>query len=140
MKTDNSDVTTLLIVDDDPFCVFLTETILQKQFITYSVNNGYAALKVLEEKKIDIVLMDINLDDERMDGLRTMRVIRQNGKYRDVKILAVTAFSDNRKWLIREGFDDLYMKPIVEEEILFVIKNLLTTPTKRFLFERALIF
>jgi CheY-like chemotaxis protein len=52
-----------------------------------------------------------------MDGIKTMRMIRNNPKYRNLKIIAVTAYSDNRKWFIEQGFDELIIKPVVEAMI-----------------------
>lgn len=105
----------ILIVEDDQVSIFIAETVLGKEFETRSVTNGYDAVKVMEEMEFDIVLMDINLGDERMDGIRTMRIIKQNRKHKYVKIFAVTAYSDDEQWFLKQGFDGLFLKPVNEQ-------------------------
>ncbi|MBA3664069.1 MAG: response regulator [Bacteroidetes bacterium] len=112
----------ILIVDDDPLCIFLTERILTKNFCIRSVHSGHEALLLVEKENFHLILMDINLGDINMDGIRTMRKIRElniGAPY----IFALTAFSYNKKWYIDQGFDDLYHKPLTHE-IIPVINNL----------------
>jgi len=117
----NKDLTNafnVLIVDDDPTCIFLAETHLKNHFKLHSVNNGHAALEAVEKTKYAVILMDINLKDPAMDGLKVMRTIRYNRKYRYTKIVAVTSSTDGGEWLIKQGFDGHYQKPLVEKEIV----------------------
>lgn len=112
-------VKSVLIVDDDEVTVFITEMLLNNHgFQTHLANSGYAALELLEEHSFDAILMDINLGDIHMDGIKTMRLIRQDKKFRDTRIFAVTSYSNNRKWFLEQGFNDLLIKPFVSEMIL----------------------
>src|ERR1051325_11158351 len=84
----------LLVVDDDAFSIFLCETALHNYFIIDSVYTGYEAIKCTQHTAYDAILMDIYLGEEKMDGVKTMRIIRQNAKKRDrVPIFAVTTLS-----------------------------------------------
>lgn len=117
-------IASILIVDDDRISVMIAEALLQKYFHIHSAANGPEAMSVMEQEQIDIVLMDINLGDEVMDGIKTMKAIRQDGRYAHAKIFAVTACSDNDKeWYLQQGFDDLYIKPIIKEEMIEVINQ-----------------
>lgn len=113
----------ILAVDDDPISIMITETLLQKNFHVHSVTNGQEALEAMKEHHYDIVLMDINLGDETMDGIRTMQCIKQDSRYAGTKVFAVTSYSDNHEWYIAQGFDDLYTKPIIKEEMIEVINK-----------------
>lgn len=113
----------ILIVDDDEFSIFLCETLFSRNFNITGVSNGYDALKILEEQKFDVVLMDINLGDMSMDGIRTMRMIRHNKKHNNLKIFAITAFSNDRNLYINQGFDDMFVKPLLEETLIEKISN-----------------
>ena len=84
----------------------------------------------MEEKEFDIVLMDINLGDERMDGIRTMRIIKHNRKHRYVKVFAVTAYSDDEQWFLKQGFDGLFVKPINEKMITALKETMLKKRTR----------
>jgi len=108
----------ILIVDDDQVSLFLCESILNPFYNTVSVTNGYDAIKMTEENKYDVILMDINLADMNMDGIRTMKMIRKNSKYRKAKIFAITSFSSNKQWFVNVGFDDLFLKPLSEGNII----------------------
>ena len=70
---------------------FLAETVRfsEELFLVGAYPNTKEVLQNIKKDKPDVVLMDINLGDERMDGLRAMRLIKQNAKYKRVKIIAL---------------------------------------------------
>jgi CheY-like chemotaxis protein len=116
----------ILVVEDNLFDTLVVKILLQNHFNIFTVKNGDDALKTLEEKKIDIILMDINLGDEIMDGTAVMKLIRKNKKYQHIKIFAVTAYAENDNFYTEQGFDELYMKPVIKEEMFeFLNKNML---------------
>lgn len=117
-------IASILIVDDDRISVMIAEALLQKYFHICSASNGPEALEIMEQEHIDIVLMDINLGNEVMDGIKTMKAIRQDERFSHARIFAVTACSDNDKeWYLEQGFDGLYIKPIIKEEMIEVINE-----------------
>ncbi|MBA3681821.1 MAG: response regulator [Bacteroidetes bacterium] len=112
----------ILIVEDDPCYAFILEKTLSIFFNTTIVTSGYAALNAIEENIYDAILMDTNLGDANMDGLKTMLLIKQSNKHRGLKIFAMTAFSDAREWYMKQGFEDLFIKPIENERIINLLK------------------
>lgn len=102
----------ILIVDDDRLSAFLSEKILNEKYEVFTVRDGYAALTFLEESNIHLILMDINLGDMNMDGIKTMKLIKQKSRLRAIKIVALTSFSKDRNWYINQGFDELLIKPM----------------------------
>lgn len=112
MNTTQKEIGKVLIVEDDPTNIFLAEILLKNEFEIHSVTNGHDAIKAVDEKEFDVVLMDINLGDEGMDGIRTMRIIKQKRRHRYLKIFAITAYSDAEQWFLKEGFDEFFMKPV----------------------------
>jgi len=127
----------ILIVEDDLLSAFVAEKILQKHFNTFTVKGGYEAIEVMEKQNFQAVLMDINLGDDNMDGLRAMRLIKNNPKHKRVKIFAITAFSDAREWYIKQGFEDMFMKPLPEEAVVKAIQDRLVIQTGESLLRRA---
>lgn len=118
--------TSILVVEDNPFDKLVVKVLLQNHFNIYIAINGQNALNILEEQKIDIVLMDINLGDENMDGTAVMKLIKNNKKHQHIKVFAVTAYAENENFYIEQGFDALYIKPVIKEEIFeFIKKNML---------------
>jgi CheY-like chemotaxis protein len=117
----------ILVVEDNPLDTLVVKVLLQNHFNIYTVKNGYDALKLLEEQKIDIILMDINLKDANMDGTTVMKLIRKIEKHQFIRIFAVTAYAENTINFIEQGFDGLYVKPVLKEEIFeFISKNMIT--------------
>jgi CheY-like chemotaxis protein len=120
-----TEMKSILIVEDDPITTFITEKLLEPHFKVHSVNGGYEALSFLETNKVDVILMDINLSNINMDGIKTMHIIRNMHGRKHIKIIAVTAFSTNRTWYIQQGFDDMLLKPLEEENTLYAINKAL---------------
>ncbi len=80
-----------------------------------SASDGNQAIRLLEEKTYDLVLMDCQMPN--MDGYEATRIIRdKTSKVRnhDIPIIAVTANVDegNRIKCLEAGMDDFIPKPI----------------------------
>lgn len=132
MKTENIELNEqpgrkILVVENDFHRVRITERSLMNYFEVNTETNGYAALEVMEAGHYDAVIMDINLGDESMDGLRTMRLIKQNPKYKRVKVFVMSTFDGARDWYIKQGFDDLLLKPMEGERVAKLIADKLVT-------------
>ena len=117
----------ILVVEDNPLDKLIVQTLLQQHFTLEVVSNGYDALEIIEKIKFDIILMDINLGDDNMNGFDTMKLIRKNPAHKDLKIFAVTAYAESPEQFIEQGFDELYVKPVIKEEMFeFINKNYYT--------------
>lgn len=118
--------TNILVVEDNLFDTLVVKVLLQKDFNIYTAKTSDGALKALEEQKIDIILMDINLGDNNMDGTALMKLIRENEKNQHIKIFALTAYQETGNFYIKQGFDEFYIKPIIKEELYeFINKNMI---------------
>ncbi|MBQ2092138.1 MAG: response regulator, partial [Clostridia bacterium] len=77
----------ILVVDDDSNICELLRLYMEKDGYTVAIaNDGETAVKVFNETKPDIVLLDIMLP--RMDGWQVCREIRKTS---DTPIIMVTA-------------------------------------------------
>lgn len=116
---------TILIVEDVmPNFVFLQSALQKTQAkIVHSPNGNDAVKKCLDDKNIDLVLMDLHLPG--MDGLAATREIKNQRP--DVTVIAHTAFvlSGERKKSQDAGCDDYIAKPIRSNELIFKIRNCL---------------
>ena len=119
----------ILVVEDNPLDTLIVKTLLQPHFNLETVSDGYDALNIIEKIKFDIILMDINLGEDTIDGISLMKKIKKNDKHKAIKIFAVTAYSESADFFIEQGFDELLVKPVIKEEIFeFIKKN--TSNTK----------
>jgi signal transduction histidine kinase/CheY-like chemotaxis protein len=121
--------TSVMIVDDDPDTLFTLDEIVQScGCSTYLAKNGIECLKILEESAPDLILLDIMMPD--MDGFQTIKKIRENEKWLDLTVFAVTAkaMSDDKEIIIKQGFNDIIPKPVNAKSLSNKIKQLISQP------------
>lgn len=133
-KEDKALLPNILIVDDDPLSIFISERILKKDFNYTSVLSGQEAIRIVETQKFDLILMDINLRDINMDGIRTMKIIRQQAEYRNTQIFALTAFSHNKLWYLDQGFDELFIKPLTADIVQIINDKIYNSVNRKTLY------
>lgn len=87
----------------------------------YSATNGLEVLALLDEHKVDLVLMDFRMP--QMDGLECTRKIRSDPAFKDILVIMVTASAgpDTRANAIEAGCDAYLSKPVQMEELINVI-------------------
>lgn len=115
--------TSILIVEDNPIDALIVQTLLQPHFNIETVTNWKDAISIIEDIKFDFVLMDINLGDPIINGITLMKMIKENPKHQYLKFFAVTAFPDDDEDYINQGFDELFIKPVIKEEIFDFINK-----------------
>ena len=121
-REDGNDVeeTNILVVDDEKEIADLLEIYLISD--GFQVLKAYSAkegLRILEEKKIDLVLLDVMMPD--MDGIDVIRKIRG---WSNVPILVVSARSDDTDKVsaLDAGADDYLTKPFSPSELVARVK------------------
>ena len=113
----------VLIVDDDIKLVKLLQTYFDKSgFVTYSANDGLDALIAVQEKKPDIVVLDLMLPG--LDGWGVCRTIRRDS---NVPIIMLTARDEEYDRLVglEIGADDYVTKPFSPKEVVARAKVIL---------------
>lgn len=114
----------ILIVEDDTNIRKLMCAVLQQNgFETFSVEDGIAALELMNKHYIDLVVLDLMMPN--MDGYELTRQLRLI--WEDIPILMVTAkqeAEDKRRGFL-VGTDDYMTKPVDEQEMVLRIKALL---------------
>jgi two-component system, sensor histidine kinase and response regulator len=103
----------VLLVEDNEINQELALELLLSNGITAEVaNDGQEALDILEKEEFDGVLMDCQMPV--MDGFEATRKIRQQEKYKDLPILAMTAnaMAGDREKVIDAGMNEHIAKPI----------------------------
>ena len=106
----------ILLVEDNKNNQKLAQSMLRRiGFDADTASNGVDALKALETKRYDMVLMDVQMPE--MDGLEATRRIRNASSGtidRNIPIIAMTAYALKTDGLrfIEAGMDDYMSKPI----------------------------
>lgn len=109
----------ILIAEDNPVNVFVLKQFLHKwEAQTEVAVNGEEALKLLEQRHFDLVLMDVHMPVK--DGIETTKAIRSSThEWCNIPIIAITAsYEENvREEVILCGMNDYVMKPFVPEAL-----------------------
>ena len=117
---------TILIVDDAPNIVLSLEFLMKQQgYRVHSVYNGEEALQFLEERKPDLILLDVMMP--RKDGYEVCQEIRANEKLKDVRIVMLTAKGRDveREKGLALGADDYITKPFSTREVVEKVQKYL---------------
>lgn len=115
----------LLVVDDSVWIrEGLTKSINWNEFDVHVVgeaDDGYEALKIIANNKVDIVISDIRMD--YLDGLSLSKKINQ--KYPNIQVILISGYDDFEyaRQALRYGVSDYILKPIEEDTVISAVKN-----------------
>jgi HAMP domain-containing protein/CheY-like chemotaxis protein/signal transduction histidine kinase len=114
----------VLLVDDDVRNIFAMTSVLERHKMEVApAENGREALEALDRHpQTDVVLMDIMLPE--MDGYETMRRIRQDDRFKNLPIIALTAkaMKGDREKCLEAGASDYIAKPVDTEQLLSLLR------------------
>ena len=114
----------VLVIDDEPDTLELVKLVLESGgFTTMLAKNGIEALRLIEAKEPDLVLLDIMMPD--MDGWEVFRKIKE--KYSRVPIAILTAKAqdiDRLMGLHVLKADDYITKPFGKNELIDRVRKL----------------
>ncbi len=111
--------TRILLVEDNEINQDVAMDLMASYGIDFMVaENGAEALELLDREHFDGVLMDCQMPI--MDGYTATRKIREQERFRDLPIIAMTAnvMSGDRERSLEAGMNDHIGKPIRIEELL----------------------
>ena len=116
----------ILIVDDEPSIVVPIQFLMEQQGYNVLVaENGEDALDIIYKYTPDLILLDIMLP--RIDGYEVCEIVRLDPRYRDIKIIFLTA--KGREVEIAKGLalgaDAYITKPFSNTELVSKVKELL---------------
>jgi len=104
--------TTLLIVDDEPANLRVLKQILQHDYRLVFAKNGAEALRLVEEQRPDLILLDIMMPE--MTGLEVCQRLKAQSEFSGIPVIFVTALDDDADEA--QGFDigavDYITKPV----------------------------
>lgn len=118
----NEDEKYILIIEDDYFTNEFYRFLFRKvKYPFIQSENGEDILKILAQKEISLIILDINLKNtylnkRRIDGLELSKYIKENFNS-SIPILLVTAYrknSNEENFLEKSLADDYITKPITD--------------------------
>jgi two-component system, cell cycle response regulator DivK len=116
-----------LVVEDDLLNRMLYCAVLEgRDFTVEAVADGGQVMTKVKEFAPDLIIMDINLPN--VSGLRLIETLQADKKFRQIPILAVTAYvgkgEENR--IRKAGARDYLAKPIKIEPFMAAVNKLLS--------------
>jgi two-component system cell cycle response regulator DivK len=114
----------ILIVEDNEKNMKLVRDVLQvKGYRTLEAGTAEDGIRLANERKPDLVLMDIQLPG--MNGIEALGVLRTDAATAKIPVIAVTAsvMQQDRKLITEAGFDAYLGKPINLKEFLATVRK-----------------
>lgn len=118
----------VLVAEDNLVNKLLAKTIIRRILPNATIleaDNGIETIKLFENEKPDIILMDIQMPE--MNGYEATQKIRrlEKGKQTQVPIIALTAgnVKGEKEKCLEIGMDDFVAKPFIEKDIAILFKK-----------------
>ncbi|CCH51545.1 GAF sensor hybrid histidine kinase [Fibrisoma limi BUZ 3] len=115
---------TVLVADDDVRNIFsMSKALEQYNMTVVAALDGKEALQRLEENPtVDVVLLDMMMP--QMDGYETARKIREQYRFRNLPVIAVTAkaMTGDREKCIQAGASDYITKPVDIDQLISLLR------------------
>ncbi|MFZ3065737.1 MAG: sigma-54 dependent transcriptional regulator [Nitrospirota bacterium] len=112
----------ILIIDDEKAILKVMEMNLQREgYSIFTADNGNDGLKILQEKDIDVLLLDHQMPD--INGLELLKIIKN--RYKDLPVIMVTAYGTIEMAVdaMKLGAFHYLTKPINFDEMYIIIRN-----------------
>lgn len=116
----------VLVVEDDRDIRELVKLMLEiAGYRVFEAENGFQGLEMARQHKPDAILMDMSLPV--MDGCRCTRHIRQEPRFKNIPIIACTAYNrwEWRGKAILAGCTDFLTKPYDSRKLLAMLSHYL---------------
>jgi two-component system cell cycle response regulator DivK len=116
----------ILIVEDNDLSLMLLNDLLEVHgYEILKTGQGLEAIKLAQDNKPDLILMDIQLPD--LSGLDVTRLLKQDDQTKCIPIIAVTAFAmpEDKTKALESGCDAYIAKPVILHNLLRMIDALL---------------
>jgi two-component system, OmpR family, phosphate regulon response regulator OmpR len=119
-----SDAPLVLVVDDEPSIRLMFRTALQTAgYLASEASGGSSALVWLREKSADLMLLDLKMPG--MDGMETLRRMRERGDETPVVIITAHGSIPDAVAAMKLGAVDFLPKPVTPERLRQVVAEVI---------------
>jgi len=113
----------IFVVDDNDANLSMAASSLDETYEVLTMLSAKRMFNVLEKRKADLILLDNEMPE--MTGLEAIIKLKENPQYKDIPVLFLTGYSDEK--LLSEfknaGALDVIMKPIVPSMLLDCVRK-----------------
>jgi two-component system cell cycle response regulator DivK len=127
MQKETGVLSSLLYIEDDSSNRQIVSMFLKDYFVVDTASESSEALKKINRNSYAIILLDISLS-KGLDGLELAREIKKLKKYKDVPVIAVTAyaFKEDENRILKSGCTHYISKPFTKNYLLDTITKALS--------------
>jgi len=121
-KTSMKSAVSILVVDDEEMMRAVLEKILAREgYRVHTAEHGEAALRVLENEKVSIMISDLKMPV--MDGFGLLKAVKE--RYPQLGVIMMTAYGDTYtvKDALLLGADEYITKPFKSFEISLIVER-----------------
>lgn len=114
-------INVLLVDDEQDFIEPLANRLTLRKLSVRKATNGAAALKVLEQEPVDVIVLDMKMPD--MDGLQVLREAKT--LYPQIEVILLTGHTSVESSIegLELGAFDYLLKPVAIDELVYKIQD-----------------
>ena len=117
----------VLVIDDSPTELHLFQRMLQKAgFETLVADSGEDGIAAAKNARPDCILMDVVMPG--MNGFQATRKLTRDADTKNIPVIMVTTKDQetDKIWGMRQGAVEYIVKPVVEKDLVALIKRVVT--------------
>lgn len=114
----------ILVVEDNEISREILSTILEKEYVVISAENGQKAIEILSRDCQEIAVVLTDLEMPRMNGLELLARIKESERFRNIPVIVTTSSVNdaNNRVAIEEkclelGASEFILKPFVADVV-----------------------
>ncbi len=114
---------TIVAIDDENDVLLIIKTALMSEgYTVHTATNGFDALTLINEKKPDLILLDLMMPD--MDGFTVVDKLKEKSTTSDIPVIILTGISERRKIreLLDKGIKYYIVKPFEYQDLISKVK------------------
>ncbi len=120
---------TILVIDDDELFVETVTAVLESDYTVRRASNGKEALKSVEERRPDLIILDVMMD-YMSEGFDVAHALRTNPETASIPIIMLTGVDQvydyrvevDESWI---PWDRYFEKPIAPDRLLAEVRALI---------------
>lgn len=114
-----------IIIDDEPIGINTLKVLIERLgldvFVTATTTNPEEGIELIESYRPDVVFMDVNMP--KLNGFELLKKV----KYKDFKLVFVTAHEEFALKAIKTNAFDYLLKPIDSEDLKTCLEKIIET-------------
>jgi len=113
----------ILLIEDDKVNAIVFQHYFQQEFNIVHLLAGYELFDELTKLPTDIVILDINLGKDDINGIKLVNAIREHPTFNDIIVFALTGYATHgdEAHFLSKGFNKYISKPVDFEFVRHII-------------------